>query len=255
MKRKIISWIIIILGLCIALYPKASELYGDYRQTKLIEEWQQSLYHIDYGDVADNEEVDNEDTDDEEADSINLSIYSQQEIDVDSEQYNYGLSVEEKKIKLEAINDEKKKKEEEKAAKQREEYIQKHMEGMLIIDKIEFRQPILKGATQNNLNISVASVENTGKAGEIGNYAVAGHRNRSYGRNFNRLEEVETGDTIVVDSGEAQFEYVVTEKLYVYPEEVWVLYSNKKDKEITLITCHPMKNPTHRLIIKGKIPQ
>ena len=43
------------------------------------------------------------------------------------------------------------------------------------------------------------------------------------------------------------------EKLYVKPEEVWVLNGNKTDKEVTLITCHPQVNPTHRLIIKGKI--
>ncbi len=245
MKRKMIPWIIIITGLIIAAYPKASELYADYKQSKLIEEWQQSLSRIDSVDMEEEEEINS------------LESYGEEELEIGAvEELNFReLREREKKKKEEADREEKKRKEEEKAAKQREEYIQKHMEGMLIIDKIEFRQSILKGATQNNLNISVASVENTGKAGEIGNYAIAGHRNRSYGRNFNRLEEIETGDTIVVDSGEAQFEYVVTEKLYVYPEEVWVLYSNKKDKEITLITCHPMKNPTHRLIIKGKIPQ
>ncbi len=231
MKRKIISSIIIFIGLVVAAYPKISELYSDYQQEKFIKEWQQSLQLIDSG----------------ETENIN------QETNLPAEP-NYDEISEEEKKKMElADREEKRKREEDRAAKEKEEYIQKHMEGMLKIDKIKLNQPILKGATEKNLNVSVASIDNTGKAGEVGNYAIAGHRNRTFGRNFNRLEEVEVGDSVVVDSGDNQYKYTVTEKLYVKPEEVWVLYSNKKDKEITLITCHPMKNPTHRLIIKGKI--
>lgn len=126
-------------------------------------------------------------------------------------------------------------------------------EALLIIDKINFMQPILHGATAEHLNTTVASVEDTGIAGDIGNYAVAGHRNRTYGRNFNRLDEIGVGDNIKVDNGTELFEYTVTEKLIVKPEEVWVLNPNGTDKEITLITCHPMVNPTHRIIVKGKI--
>ncbi|GIP30172.1 sortase [Paenibacillus sp. J23TS9] len=127
------------------------------------------------------------------------------------------------------------------------------VEGMLEIDKIGLKLPILHGATKQNMKTTLASIEHTGTAGEIGNYAIAGHRNRTYGRNFNRLDELQTGDTIEVDTGERRFEYTVTEKLIVKPEDVWVLESDGKDEEITLVTCHPMVNPTHRLIIKGKI--
>jgi len=41
-------------------------------------------------------------------------------------------------------------------------------------------------------------------------------------------------------------------KFYVKPEELWVLEGDKENEEITLITCHPIINPTQRLIIKGK---
>lgn len=242
MKRKILSWIIIIIGLLLAAYPKASELYVDYKQAKLVEQWQQSLAVIDSGDDI---EIENDE------------IYN---LDEDSN-LHMEASPQDPREEGETKEDpEEKRKEEEKAreraakaAKEKEEYINKNMEGILKINKIKFNQPILKGATEKNLKTSVASVENTGKAGEVGNYAIAGHRTRSYGRNFNRLEEVELGDIVEVDSGDNQYKYTVTEKLYVYPEDVWVLNNNKEDKEITLITCHPMVNPTHRLIIKGKI--
>ncbi|MDR0268096.1 class D sortase [Paenibacillus sp.] len=127
------------------------------------------------------------------------------------------------------------------------------VEGMLEIDKIDLKLPILHGASKENMKTTLASIENTSKPGEVGNYAIAGHRNRTYGRNFNRLDELAIGDKIDVDTGNQKFEYAVTEKLIVKPEDVWVLEGNGKDEEITLVTCHPMVNPTHRLIIKGKI--
>ncbi|MFD0620152.1 class D sortase [Paenibacillus sp. GCM10027629] len=127
------------------------------------------------------------------------------------------------------------------------------VEGILKIDKIDLNLPILYGATSKNMKTSVAQIEKTGKAGEVGNMAIAGHRNRTYGRNFNRLAEVEYGDIIEIETENKQYQYVVTEKMTVKPDDVWVLEPEGIEKEITLVTCEPMVNPTHRLIIKGKL--
>lgn len=129
------------------------------------------------------------------------------------------------------------------------------MEGLLKIEKIDLKLPVLTGATDENLLTSLASIKNTGSPGKVGNYGIAGHRSKTYGRNFNRLEEVEIGDTIEFSDTNNNYEYIVSEKLYVTPEEIEVLKGNNKDKEITLVTCHPMNNPTHRLIVKGKIKE
>ncbi|AFS77375.1 sortase family protein [Gottschalkia acidurici 9a] len=133
------------------------------------------------------------------------------------------------------------------------EYSNRNMDGILRIRKINLELPILKGATPKNLNSTVASVNDTTKVGEVGNYSIAGHRSHTYGRNFNRLDELKKGDSIEVETEREKYIFIVSEKLYVEPEEVSVLEGNNKDKEITLITCHPMINPTHRLIVKGKI--
>ncbi len=58
-------------------------------------------------------------------------------------------------------------------------------------------------------------MENTGVLGETGNYAIAGHRNHTYGKNFNRLEELEQGDIIYASDNENQYKYTVVDKLYV----------------------------------------
>lgn len=125
--------------------------------------------------------------------------------------------------------------------------------GILKIDKIGLELPVLKGSTEKNMNISLTTVEPTGNPGEIGNLAIAGHNNSQYGRNFNRLGELEQNDNIIVDIGTNAYKYMVTEKLYVKPEEVWVLSSNDTDSIITLITCYPRVSATQRLIIRGKL--
>lgn len=134
-----------------------------------------------------------------------------------------------------------------------EKYIEKNMEGTMKIDKINFYQPILSGATKKNLDISVASIDNTGEMGKLGNYAIAGHRNRTYGRNFNRLGELNIGDIIEVDDGKHTYRYDVFQKVIVSPENIEVLLGNGKDKIITLVTCDYSTEPSSRLIIKGKI--
>ncbi|MEG6523110.1 class D sortase [Desulfotomaculum sp. 1211_IL3151] len=217
MSKKIISMILIAAGIALLTYPKASEMCSIYLQKKLISQWQAVLAPVDQGDSP------------VEKAAPPLSPI----LDPDSEENNppeEPLTPQEKA---------------------RQDYLRNHMEGMLKIERIALELPILKSATARNLDISIAHVENTGKMGEPGNYAIAGHRSHTYGRNFNRLDEVNVEDQLEVTDGKNTHTYTVTQKLYVDPTEIHVLNSNKDRKEITLITCHPMINPTHRLIIKG----
>lgn len=219
MVKKIIPTVLIILGIGIIAYPKAFEAYNDYKLKKIMEEWEASLTIIDEGGIEQGEVTE---LDDGATDSLN----EQKTLE------------EQRKRQLEL--------------EKRVRYIQSHMEGMLVIEKIKLNLPILKGATANNLNISVSSMEHSGKAGEKGNYVIAGHRSHTYGRHFNRLDELDKGDIIKINDGENEYEYTVKEKAYVLPKETEIL-SSKVDREITLVTCHPMINPTHRLIVKGEI--
>lgn len=124
--------------------------------------------------------------------------------------------------------------------------------GVLRIPSIELEQPILKGATERNLNLSVATVEPTGMPGADGNLAIAGHNSRTYGRHFNRLKELEEGDEIFVDTGTRNYRYKVTDVYVVEAEDVWVLEDTIDGAEITLLTCHyPEEGEVQRLIVKG----
>ncbi|WFD11196.1 class D sortase [Tepidibacter hydrothermalis] len=126
---------------------------------------------------------------------------------------------------------------------------------ILKIEKIDITLPILEDATKQNLNIAPCRILETEKPGEIGNCAIAGHRSYTYGKQFNRLDEIELGDKIQVLSKGKNYIYTVNSKFIVKPEDVWVLEGNGKDKMITLITCTPIRVGTHRLIIQGIIEE
>jgi sortase A len=121
------------------------------------------------------------------------------------------------------------------------------------IDKIKLKLPVLEGATQKNMKSAAAHLKETTAIGQVGNAAIAGHRMRSKGKLFNRLGELEVGDKIVVDTKEKSYTYTVYKVSIVKPTDVSVLNYNNKDKLLTLITCDPIVNPTHRLIIHAKM--
>lgn len=185
--KKLLSIILIILGLLVISYPKLKETYNDYKQKQLLK-------------------------------SIEF---------VEDDSHNNSKNI----IKNPS----------------------KNTIPILKIDKINLKQPVLEGSTKENMAISVTSVNPKVKPGEKSNYCIAGHRSYKYGRNFNRLNEIEKNDIIEVTYLGKDFKYKVYKKFLVKPNEVWVLDSKDNKPEITLITCNPMYNPTHRLIVKGEL--
>ncbi|CAG9610773.1 class D sortase [Pseudoneobacillus rhizosphaerae] len=125
--------------------------------------------------------------------------------------------------------------------------------GIIEIPTINLKLPILKGTSEKVLNVGAGYLEGTAYPGHEGNSAIAAHRSRTFGKMFNRLAEIHSGDEIVIETKEGLFRYVVFDKFIVKPTDISVLKNSENEKIITLITCHPLKNPTHRLIIKARL--
>lgn len=121
--------------------------------------------------------------------------------------------------------------------------------GIIKIDKIDLKAPISEGAELDILKYSIGHIESTPKLNSIGNSVIAGHRSHSFGVYFNRLDEMEVGDEIVVETSKEKVTYVVYEILLVEPNDVSVLRNSSKYRVLTLVTCDPVYNPTHRLIV------
>jgi sortase A len=95
--------------------------------------------------------------------------------------------------------------------------------------------------------------------GRIGNTVISGHHNIK-GEVFRYLVDLEPGDKVILYVGEVTYRYAVEEKLilpdkYVSAEQKrengkWIRYF--PDERLTLVTCWPYENNTHRVIVIAK---
>ena len=123
--------------------------------------------------------------------------------------------------------------------------------GVLRISKINLEEGIREGSSSSVISSALGHMEETALPGQIGNCAIAGHRNYVFGRFFNRLDEIEPGDTVEIETLDGTFTYEVTDSFVVEPEDVSVLSRDLDQSELTLITCTPLFVGSHRLIIRG----
>jgi sortase A len=128
--------------------------------------------------------------------------------------------------------------------------------GAIYIDKIELALPIGEGTSSQALDGSIAGHEpDTANLNEFGNCALASHRSLTYGRNFNRLDEIELNDEIRILSTSGTVTYIVNKVYKVKRTNIEPLAQPKDEnvKMITLITCDPkgVKNPPNRLIVQA----
>lgn len=95
--------------------------------------------------------------------------------------------------------------------------------------------------------------------GVPGNTVLGGHHN-IHGEVFKRLVDLNLGDSITVHSGSRAFNYTVTDKM-ILPEKgqpLVVRLENAKwidgsdDERLTLVTCWPYTNNTHRLVVVAR---
>lgn len=93
--------------------------------------------------------------------------------------------------------------------------------------------------------------------GEVGNVALAGHR-QSYAKPFYGVDSLEVGDEIVVQTAQAWYVYRVTESYITDPTDVAVLApvpgdpgAEATERTLTLTTCHPLWSTRERWIVHG----
>ncbi|APO47712.1 hypothetical protein BS614_29270 [Paenibacillus xylanexedens] len=124
--------------------------------------------------------------------------------------------------------------------------------GILSIDKINVRLPILEGATEDNMKVAATHLVETTRIGNKGNAAIAAHRAHKKGRLFNRLGELQIGDSMEVTLADRTIiQYKVDQISVVEPTDLSVLEDPGLGQVLTLITCDPLVNPTHRLIVRA----
>ena len=129
--------------------------------------------------------------------------------------------------------------------------IENNVIGTLKIDKLNLYVPIYVGATDVNLNNGVCIISGTSMPlGEINsNVVIAGHRGLIRHQMFRRINTLENGDLINVNTPFGDFVYKVYDTKIILPDEIENIFIQKDRDIITLVTCHPYRVNTHRLLV------
>ena len=110
------------------------------------------------------------------------------------------------------------------------------------VDKI-----VVEGVTLADLKRGPGHYPDTPLPGQPGNAAIAGHRT-TYGAPFNRIDELDPGDEILITTVQGAFRYEVSDQLIVSPKEVAVL-DDFGDNRLTLTACHPKYSARQRIVV------
>lgn len=121
---------------------------------------------------------------------------------------------------------------------------------VLEIPKINLKVVVAEGTDDEIIKYAVGHFKDTAMPGDLGNFALAGHRNYDTGEFFLRLNKLEVNDDIIVSTHDKTFTYKVTDSFTVAPEDTYVL-DKSEDAIITLVTC--TYDGKDRLIVKGKL--
>ncbi len=118
---------------------------------------------------------------------------------------------------------------------------------------------VLEGTDEETLQEGVGHYPGTALPGEVGNFAVAGHR-VTYGKPFNQIAELRVGDAVVVETKDTWFTYRVSQYLVVTPQQVEVIApapgspdAAATERLMTLTTCHPMFSARERYIVHATL--
>lgn len=126
----------------------------------------------------------------------------------------------------------------------------------------DWQMPVVVGVEKDDLYRGVGWFKNTALPGQVGNFAVAGHRG-FYGYPFDKLYTVPKGSEVIVETKDHIYTYVLDNSAAdkrIVDTEVWVLEPDPIGKKnppdtarITLITCADLYSSPNRLVAFGHL--
>jgi sortase A len=106
--------------------------------------------------------------------------------------------------------------------------------GLMDIPRLGLSVAVLQGTTSRTLRLGAGHIEGTALPGEVGNIAIAGHRDTF----FRDLKDIRPNDEIQLQTATALFRYEVDWVKVVDPDDLSVL-APSTESTITLVTCYP----------------
>lgn len=127
--------------------------------------------------------------------------------------------------------------------------------GIIEIPRLDLTRVMVEGTSRADLKKGPGHYIGTPFPGQAGNVGIAGHRT-TYGAPFNRIDELQPGDEILLSTSQGSFTYEVvpapgsTNQAWytVAPSQVEVL-EDFGDNRVTLTACHPKYSAKQRIIV------
>jgi len=121
----------------------------------------------------------------------------------------------------------------------------------LQIPKINLDAVIVEGTRHRQLAVAPGHMTDTPAPGEAGNAVITGHRDTF----FRHIYELQKGDSIIVQRDGKTFNFEVTGKQVVEPDDLSVIRPSE-DSRLTLVTCYPtyyIGPAPERLVVFSKL--
>jgi len=251
---KKLSLVLIVVGVLVAISPVVGMIYTRWYQNRIIEQWYNSV------DVSDASEPAQADPEESYGQLAHIFAFGREQEngaamqpgnDTESNRdYTPGSDSEQSQEANASENNPRTESEPKPRSKPQYTVL-----GIIEIEKIKLKYPILEGVRASDLKVGIGHIPGTAGLGENGNCVLAGHRNYTFGRFFNRLDELTEGDIINVTTKKAQYKYKVYKKHVVTPDDVSILKGKKDESILTLVTCTPIYIATHRLIVHASLEE
>jgi sortase A len=127
------------------------------------------------------------------------------------------------------------------------------------IPAIDVSTVVVGGTSPAALRAGAGHYPNTPLPGEVGNVGIAGHRT-TYGRPFNRVDELDPGDEIWLRTPVGDHRYVVSDpdpdvgdNPWVTTPDDWGVVAASDEAVLTLTTCHPKGSAQERMIVRAEL--
>lgn len=218
-KTNALLVVILILGVCIVLYPTVSNYYNSFHSSRAIANYAES--------VAD---MDNEAYEKLWNEAVE---YNRSRVGLDNPFYMSESDMETYRGILDVSGT--------------------GVMGYINIPKINCELPIYHTTEESVLQIAVGHLEGTSLpvGGESSHCVLSGHRGLPSAKLFTHLDRLEEGDTFFMQILDETLSYEVDQIRIVLPDEVDDLYIEEGQDLCTLVTCTPYGINSHRLLVRG----
>ena len=121
----------------------------------------------------------------------------------------------------------------------------------IVIPAIGVDKIVVEGVSREDLRKGPGHYPGTPMPGQSGNAVIAGHRT-TYGAPFHRVDELRSGDEMLLTTVQGSFTYRVTGTDVVSPTDVEVVHDQGDDR-LTLTSCHPKYSARQRIVVSARL--